>query len=163
MGLSYIGNGQFTTIGEAFDLNFTDGIGTGHTYKIYYLYWATGGLKEYGGLKITQQQLLKVQGAQAIIDVITKSGHTVDDIYYRANNIININYHSGDKQNGNFDNVTLVYKNNTVTPELAYPGQNSSKTESFNENNLNGFSYGGIYKTALVPKIATYPDKFPVN
>jgi hypothetical protein len=161
--LSYIGNGQLTTIGEDFDLSFTDGVGTGHTYKYYYLYWASDGLKEYGGLKITQQQLSGVKGAQAIIDVITQSGHTVDDIYYRADNIININYHSGDRQNGNFDNVTLVYKNNAVTPELAYTGPNSSKTESFNGDNLSDFSYGGIYQAALFPQIATTPDKFPVN
>ncbi len=63
MRLSYIGNGQFTTIGEAFDLGFTDGVGAGHTYKPYYLYWTTDGLKEYGGLNITQQQLSKVTGA----------------------------------------------------------------------------------------------------
>ncbi len=97
-----------------------------------------------------------------IIDVITKSGHTVDEIYYRANNLININYHSGDKQNGNFDNVTLVYKNNAVTPKLVYPRPNSN-TESFNEKNLSDFSYGGIYQAALFPKIATYPDKFLMN
>lgn len=163
MDLFYIGNGQFTTIGENFDLNFTDGIGTGHTYKRYYLYCATDGLKEYGGLKITKQQLLKVKGAQEIIDAITKSGHIIDEIYYRANNLININYYSGDKQNGNFDDVTLVYRNNNVIPELAYAGSNSSKTESFNERNLSDFSYGGIYQAALFPKIATYPGKFPMN
>lgn len=163
MCLSYIGNGQFSTIGEDFDLGFTDGIGAGHTYKLYYLYWTTDGLKEYGGLKITQKQLLRVKGAQAIIDAITKSGHTVDEIYYRANNLININYHSGDKQNGNFNNVTLVYKNNTFTPELVYTDPNSSKTESFNEKNLSDFSYGGIYQAAFFPKIATYPDKFLMN
>jgi len=163
MDLSYIGNGQFTTIGENFDLNFTDGIGTGHTYKRYYLYWATDGLKEFGGLKISKQQLLKVKGAQETIDAITKSGHIIDEIYYRANNLININYHSGDKQNGNFDDVTLEYRNNNVIPELAYAGSNSSKTESFNGRNLSDFSYGGIYQAALFPKIATYPDKFPMN
>lgn len=37
MNLSYIGNGQFTTIGEDFDLGFTDEVGAGHTYKRYYL------------------------------------------------------------------------------------------------------------------------------
>ena len=160
MGLYYLGNGEFTTIGEDFDLNFTDGIGAGHTYKPYYLYWTNDGLKEYGGLKITQQQLLKVKGAQAIIDAITKSDNTIDEIYYRANNIININYHSGDRQNGDFENVTLAYKNNTVTPILAYIDSISSKTESFNEKNLNNYSYGGIYQAAFFSKIVIYPENF---
>lgn len=159
MQLSYIGNGQFTTIGEAFDLNYTDGVGAGHTYKLYYLYWASDGLKEYGGLKINQKQLLKMKGAQAIIDAITKSGHTVDEIYYRANNIININYHFGDKQNGSFDNVTLIYRNNTVTPQLVGAEESSSKTERLTESNLSDYSYGGIYQKAFFPDIATYSNK----
>ena len=163
MNLSYISNGQFTTIGDDIDSAFTDGIGAGHTYKLYYLYWTPDGLKESGGLKITKQQMLKVKGAQEIFDTITEQGHIIDEIYYRSNNLININYHSGDNQNGDFGNVTLVYENNTVTPELAYTGSNSSKAEIFNGSNLNDFSYGGIYQAALFPKIATYPDKFPMN
>lgn len=163
MRLSYLGNGQFTTVGDTFDAVFTDGLATGHTYKIYYLYWAGDGLKEYGGVKITQKQLLKMKGAQAVLDTITKSGHVIDDIYYRANNIININYHSGDRKNGNFNNVTLVYKNNTVTPKPIESNSGTSATESFNEKNLSDFSYGGIYQTALFPKIAAYPDQFPIN
>jgi hypothetical protein len=49
------------------------------------------------------------------------------------------------------------------TPELAYAGSNSSKTESFNARDLNDYSYGGIYQAALFPQIANYPNKFPVN
>jgi hypothetical protein len=163
MNLSHIGNGQFTTIGESFDLNITDGIAAGHTYKSYYLYWAGDHLNEYGGIKITLEQLKKVDGAKAVIDVITKSGYIIDEIYYRANNIININYHSGDKDNRNFDNVTLLYNNNTVTPELVYPTSNNSKTEIFSEKNLSSFSYGGIYQKAFYPDIATYVDSFAIN
>ena len=159
MDLTYIGNSQFTTVGDAFDSAFTDGLAAGHTYKIYYLYWTAGGLKEYGGLKITRKQLLKAKGAKAAVDAITESGHVIDGIYYRANNIININYHSGDKKNGNFDNVTLVYKNNVVTP-LAV---NNAAAKSFNKGTLDDFSYGGIYKDALFSKIATYPAKFPAD
>lgn len=163
MRLSYLGNGQFTTIGDTFDAVFTDGLASGHTYKIYYLYWAGNGLKEDGGVKIVQRQLLKIKGAQAVLDTITKSGHVIDDIYYRANNIININYHSGDRKNGNFDNVTLVYKNNTVTPKPVESDTGSLGTESLNEKTLSDFSYGGIYQAALFPKIATYPDQLPIR
>ena len=163
MRFSYLGNGQFTTVGDTFDAVFTDGLAAGHTYKIYYLYWAGDGLKEYGGVKIAQKQLLKMKGAQAVLDTITKSGHVINDIYYRANNIININYHSGDRKNGNFDNVTLVYKNNTVTPKQVASDSGSSETESFSEKNLSDFSYGGIYQAALFPKIAAYPNQFPIR
>ena len=161
MHLTYTGNGQFTTIGDTFDSVLTDGLATGHTYKIYYLYWTKNGLKEYGGLKITQQLLLNVKGAQGILQAITKSGHTIDSIYYLANNIIHINYHSGDNRNGNFDNVTLSYRNHAVTPILADVNSDCPNGESLNEKNLSDFSYGGIYQAALYSAIASYPEKFP--
>ena len=162
MRLSYLGDGQFTTIGEAFDMVFENGKEAGgHTYKIYYLYWAGDGLREYGGLKITRQQLLKAKGAKAVLDAIIQSGHTVDGIYYRADNIINVNYHSGDQKNGNFDNVTLVYQNGAVIPKSVNPEAGGSGTETLTAGNLGDFSYGGIYRAAFFPKIATYPDRFP--
>lgn len=161
MNLTYTGNGQFTTIGDTFDSVLTDGLATGHTYKIYYLYWTKSGLKEYGGLQITQQQLLKVKGAQKILQTITESGHTIDSIYYRANHIIHINYHTGDKRNGTFDNVTLSYQNHAVTPILANADSGGPKGESLNEKDLSDFSYGGIYQAALYSAIASYPEKFP--
>jgi hypothetical protein len=160
MDLRYTGNGQFMTIGESFDMNFTDGLGTGHTYKRYYLYWSKDGFKEYGGLRISKQQLLKVKGSKEIIDVIVKSGHIVDEIYYRNNNTININYHTGNKRNGNFDNVTLLLKNNSAIPQLINIDKNISKAESFDASNMSDFSYGGIYRSAFFTRIATYPVKF---
>jgi hypothetical protein len=159
--LIYTGNGQFTA--NAFipgDAIFKNGLGWGRTQQKYYFYWATDGFKEYGGLKITLQQLLEFKGTQNIINVILNSGKTIDDIYYRVNNIININYHDGDKNNGNFDNITLSLKNNVVTPILI---KGTSATESLTSKNLSDFSYGGIYEVALYPKIATYPDKSPIN
>ncbi len=163
MNLSYIGDGQFTTIGEAFDLDITNGTSTGHTYKPYYLYWAGDGLKEFGGLEITKQQLEKISAAKEIMDVITKSGHVIDKIYYRANNIININYHAGDSDNGTFDNITLEYTNKTVIPVLVNPSSNTSEPEVFSTNNLSDYSYGGTYQAALFPNIATNMDKFTIN
>ncbi len=156
MNLTYLGNGQFITIEEAFDSVITDGTSAGHTYKPYYLYWEGDKLKEYGGIKITQQELLKQKGAKAILDVIKNSGYTIDDIYSRENNIININYHTGDKNNGRFDNVTLRYDKKTYVPILVSSSAGNSQTAHFNKSNLSKFSYGGIYKAALFPNIATY-------
>lgn len=161
MYLTYLGGGKFTTIGDTFDAVLTDGQKAGHTYKLYYLYWSPEGLKEYGGLKITQGQLLKAKGAKAVIDAIVNSGHTVDDIFYRADNIINVNYHNGDSQNGSFDNVTLEYKENSVTPKPIADG--SDKSGSFSGSTLSDFSYGGTYQKALFPDIATYPAAFPAK
>ncbi len=94
------------------------------------------------------------------MDVITATGHTIDEIYYRANHIIHINYHSGDKQNGNFDNITLVVKDNMVTLQTVSAASNS-KVENLTMSNLSDFSYGGIYQASLFFDIATYPDGIP--
>lgn len=163
MGLSYKGNGQFVTTGDRFDLCVTDGLMTGHTYKPYYLYFTKDGLKEYGGLKISLQQLQKINGAQAVIDTLQQSGHTIDEIYYHSNQFITINYHSGDSQNGNYDNVKLLYQNNTVIPQLAELAPGISETEIFDPSTLDIFSYGGSYQAALFPQIAVYPKEFPTK
>ena len=153
MDLRYMGDGQFVTIGEAFDAYFEEEAWIGHTYKIYFLYWAGDDFVEYGGISLTREQLLQVNGAQAVLDTITNAGYTIDEIYYRANNIINVNYHNGNKQNDYcYYHVTLVYKNNTViTPE------------GFSEDTLDNFYWSGIYVATYFPEIATYPDTFPVN
>lgn len=162
--LTYMGDGQFVAVGEAYDGLFEDEMWRGHTYKPYYFYWENDGLVEYGGLEITQEQLLEVNGAQAVLDTITNAGYTVDEIYYRANNIINVNYHSCDDESWYYyDNVTLIYKNDSVTPKFVYSYSGGSETESFNEDTLEDFSYGGTYLAARYSQIATYPDIFPVN
>lgn len=158
MNLTYTGGGRFTTDCDTFDAAYTDGMLCGHTYKPYYLYWPDGGLREYGGLKITERQLLGISGARPVVEAVTKAGNFLDDIYVRANGILNVNYHSGDKRNGALGNVTLVYRKGAVTPQPAAAGK--ARTESLTAGNLSDFSYGGIYGAALFPQIATYPDGF---
>lgn len=161
MCLTYMGDGQFLTIGEDFDAVFQDETWRGHTYKVYYLYWENDGLVEYGGLEITRKQLLEVSGAQEILDTITNAGYTIDEIYYRDNHIITINYHTGGRQNDYYyDNVTLIYDGKTVTPKWLY---SNSEPEDFNEDTLDDYSYGGSYQAAYYPQIAVYPDTCPLN
>ena len=156
--LQYSGNGQFTTADNTFDADYNEGYLTGHTYKTYYLYWNDGGFKEYGGIKITQQEFLNFTDAQGVLDSIAGAGKTVDDIFYRQNDIININYHDGNKQNGSNGNVTLKIKNNAVSPTYIY---GNSPTEKVTSKTLNDFNQEGIYKSALYPEIAIYPNKLP--
>ena len=78
------------------------------------------------------------KGAIDIIDSVKSKGGRITDIFYRQNGIVNINYVDGDTNR----NLTMKLNGNTV--------------EHFND--LDG---EGIYKAALSPKIATYPDRFP--
>ena len=120
-----------------------------HTWKPYYLYW-DGNFKEYGGIEISVDDLLTCSGAQQYIDMIQNQGFQIDDIYYRANGIININYSAEEDNSIRFDNMTLIRSGNSVTV----------KQISQDSGDLFSYSYGGIYHPALAEDIATYPDSF---
>lgn len=133
-------------------------LSTGHTRKRYYLYFDGTSFKEYGGIKITQTQLESAKGGQDAINSIKKAGYQIGDIFYRANGIININCckttGSGDDAHKDNENVTLLYKNDSITCVYGpYPRNTSDYV-------LNS-SYGGVYAAAAYPSAATYPDGFP--
>lgn len=122
----------------------------GHTWKPYYLYW-DGGFREYGGIEISVDDLLKCSGAQKYVDMITNNGFRIDSIYYRANGIININYSSGDSSLTQYDNMTLIRNGSSVTVK---------QISSQGGDDPAAYSYGGIYNSALYSDIATYPGSF---
>ena len=133
-------NINFTMVHSTYDAVFMDGIEIGHTWKEYYFYWdeSSESFKEYGGIKITETQLLKCGGAQSIIDEIKSSGNIIGDIFYRANNIINVNY----SYDGNNLNAVLLLENGAVTQK---------------------YIQEGVYSAALIPDVAVYPKSFPVG
>jgi len=167
MELTYLGNNQFTVMFDTYD-GFSDT--TGHTWKLYYLYWPDDGdnFEEYGGIEISQQQLLEADGANAIFDVLNQSGKQISSIYYRANGIININCSSPSDDIVSYSNITLKYnqENNSVMPvplDTSYLTMkiNNSDNVPFNADTLKQFLYRGTYEAALFPLIATYPTQFP--
>jgi hypothetical protein len=143
-GLEYAGDLQFYTYPGAFDL-LPDG--TGHTWKRYYLHFdeETGMFKEYGGIPISEANLLKLKGASGILKEITDHGYKITDIFYRANGIININYQTKEYNL----NITLTVRDGAVATE---------GTNSIEKPDLDG---GGSYKAAIFEDIAAYPDSFP--
>lgn len=142
--LEYAGNKQFYTYPGAFDM-LRDGTG-GHTWKPYYLYFdeTTGMFREYGGISISREDLLKLKNASGILDKITEKGLKITDIFYRSNGIININYMDAIYNL----NLTLTVKDDTVTV---------ADSNFIDNPNLD---QGGIYKAAIFEEIAAYPDKF---
>lgn len=178
MELSYLGdNRNFEAIGGggdfdgvtyiSFDPSYPNSMTCCHTYKEYYFYWDGERFKEYGGIKITLKQLSSVSGAAQIINQIKSKGYQIGDIFYRGNNIININYSQLSDQNAAkhhkdysiyHENATLLLQNHTV------------RLINAEANNLNSFTttleqsdYHGIYKAAFYPDRAVYPGKFPVQ
>lgn len=127
--------------------------GSGHTWKEYFLYWDDG-FKEYGAIYISEEDLLKCEGAKDILNQITSKGGIVTNIMYRKNGIININLKIVDDTYLLNENATLRLNGNSVS---------LITVNDYGENTLQRSSYGGIYLTARYPDIASYPDSFPVK
>ena len=87
-----------------FDANVDeDGIGSGRTEKTYWFYYKNGKIYEYNGKEISVSDLKKIGGAAAIIDGSCKNGWKIQNVLYRPNGIININYRHTCKS-GAYDN-----------------------------------------------------------
>ena len=125
---------EFYMYPSAFDLSSD---GTGHTWKRYYFFLEGRTLKEYGGLSISRAELEKVPGAREILAGVEAEGWTIGEIYYRGNNIINVNLHDSWSNN----NLTLRYESGSVTDT--------------------GERYGGSYQAASGLAEAVYPSVFP--
>lgn len=118
----------------------------GHTWKKYYFYYDGKDFREYGGMLITYEDLLRVNGIKTILDMIEIDGYNIDSIYYRSNNMVNINVSHNTKNSVEYKNVTIRLFETTID---IVPG-------NFDETYEEGF-----YLSAYSPLLATYPDKFP--
>lgn len=142
-GFTYDGGNQFSNYPDAFDM-YSDG--TGHTWKRYYYYFdpESEGIREYGGLQITEEQLAEWSGAEEILEAARSRGWAIGEIYYRANSVINVNLYqdSGARLREN-DNLTLRVEGERVV------------------DTGESYSYGGSYAPANDPDIAAFPERFP--
>lgn len=124
--------------------------GSGHVWNDYYFYWdeTEHRFKEYGGISITREELEAVPGADPILKKIDEAGGNINNIYYRGNDIININYTEG----YNINNLTLKIENGRVN--YVDLGKDWVETE------FEKAQGGGLYRAALIPEIAKYPVSF---
>lgn len=142
-GLLYSENGRWYL-----DQNALDALvgGGGRTIKPYYMYWDNG-FKEYGGIDITIEDFLKLEGADTILNGIDAEKGIISHIYYRENNIMNIDYIVGcDSTNVMNNNLFLTCQYDKTSVRLVEVDYNI-----------------GTYLSALVEEIATYPAKFHLN
>lgn len=135
--LSPLDGDEFLIYPSAFDYASD---GTGHTWKPYYLHWNGKVFEEYGGIKITAQDLCKAKGGKEIIDKIKNGGNTIGEIFYRENGIVNINYHKDDVNMY----ATLNYENGSV-------------------KDITDTDNSGVYRAAFYPEIAVYPSAWPLS
>lgn len=130
--LEWAGGNDYYGYPDAFDM---DDDGTGHTWKRYYFFMDGGTLKEYGGITISQDELLEFNGAKELLQGKIDEGYSIGDIIYRENGVINVNLDRGSEN----ANLSLRYDETSV---------------SYWEEN------GGVYLTASDPSIAVYPAEF---
>ncbi len=82
--------GDFTAAHSTYDFSSD---GTGHTWKSYWLYFSPedNTFYPYVGHLMTEEELLKYEGASEVLETARSEGKEVADIYIRENGIININ------------------------------------------------------------------------
>ena len=125
-----------------------DEVWTGHTWNKYYYYWNGNSFREYGAIEITVDDLLQIEGSDELIEYINGSGSTINEIYYRANNVFQINYQKEEREK----NATITYYSNIM---FRYTGKRVTLEECEFE--------GGIILRALNTSLAVYPDDFDID
>ena len=121
---------------------------TGHTWNKYYYYWNGESFREYGAIEITVDELLQIDGTNELVEYIGNCDATINEIYYRNNNIFQINYQKEERE----ANATITYYNNIM---FRYTGKRVTLEEcEFGE---------GIILRALNTSLAVYPENFNID
>lgn len=142
---------DFTITVGSYDITYDPSLNdyVGHSWKPYYFYYDGNRFHEYGGKEMTENELKSHEGGEKILGDIKAAGMTVDSIYYHANDIITVNYSSGDKAAGlTYGNAALALRDNKVICVDPYTLQ---EQETFSETNLDGTYLKHISEMAVYP------------
>ena len=131
---------------------------SGHALNTYYLYWENG-YKEYEGKELSNEDFVKYENGQNILNEINKEierkfprikSISIENIIYRQNGIININYIINEKDEKLYrKNVLVKCQDNTASIEDYDVSTITGKCRKRNTQrwkiDLNGFE-GNILK-----------------
>ncbi len=149
--LSLIGDNYFLCSSSGFDSFLADGeekaFSPGRCFYNYYYFFDGEQFREYGGKELTEDQFSDIPGGAALLNELKAEGFEIEDIYYRANGVIDINcsYRS-------YRNSSSSGRPETVT---SFHYMELKPTDSGFESD--GLQPGRI-KAALTPESAVYPD-----
>ena len=135
-GLVQLKGRQFSVALGAFDWQVDNGLGTGHTYKKYYVKWTGSKFKYYGYSYLTESKLKKYSGASAILKRARQEGFTIGTIIQRTNGIINVNLYKAAGNSRINENLTLKLSGKKVKLQKVYPNASTW---------ISQVSYGGVY------------------
>ena len=155
LNISKLYNDGFEITESVYDAYF---LGS-HTFKKYQLYRDKDGFHEYGSIVVPIDEFNKYYGeaAQVFVDDIAKkrgvNGVSVDmeiyEVLYRSDNSFILNCRSPLIAGDNDDICGYKHYNITLKPTT-----DGGLTEVYRDR--------GVYKTALIPEIAVYPEKMYV-
>lgn len=124
--------------------------GTGHTHKPYFFHDTPGGLREYGGIKVSEQEIASFAGGEDLLKLAQQDGKTIESIYYRENGIFNFSMTVKDEyDNTEYSSFNALLKDNAI--ELL----NANALVS--ESDFDADILAGFYLPAVSPKTADYP------
>lgn len=108
--------GDFTAVHSTYDFCSDS---TGHTWKSYWLYFSPedNTFYPYVGHLMTEEELLKYEGASEVLEKARSEGNEIADIYIRENGIININLREYYEDALNPDD-TPMYGNKFITLKI---------------------------------------------
>lgn len=124
---------------------------TGNAFNTYYLYWENG-YKEYEGKEISNEEFIKYENGQNLLNDINKEiekkfpnfkSANIENIIYRSNGIININYIINEKDEKLYKkNVLVKCQDNTVSIEYYSLSQETEK-EILRDGNISLKAFEG--------------------
>ena len=130
---------EFFIHASAFDALVNDGVGTGHTYKRYYLKWIGDRFQEYVGTEISREELEGYNGAVDILQQAAAEGYSIGTIWKRDNGIINVNLFREEEMGRRNENLTLEYSGDSVVLDVINRGVSEW---------IQKYSFGGEYEAS---------------
>lgn len=153
MNYSKLYNGSFELTESAHDnLSFSGKINGAHTFKEYQFYRDESGFHEYGSIVVPLEEFNKVYGEKALQSVkeFAEKEWEIYEVLYRGDCCFILNCYEqvyADNDKTNPADGTYYIRSITLKPMT-----DGSLTEVYRSD--------GVYKTALIPEIAVYPEKY---
>lgn len=129
-----------------------------YTWMPYYFYWTGVTFREYGGYLVSLKDLHRIRNFSSIMDLVKNeivsdfqtSEFEYSDIFYRGNNIINVNIVIN-----NFQKRETIFRYFTVRYNH---DDNTCSIVQINDNTILNI---GFYSKSFQPSMAEYPNDIP--
>ena len=148
---SHFYNGGFELTHSTYDGMVSNDGGSGmHTFKKYQFYPTKDGWREYGSIVVPMDEFMEIYGddIKPIADELAKEDTEIHEILYRGDRCFILNCRE-----------TIFLDEEKTQPKGTYYTKNITLKPLYDGSFSELCRDDGVYKTALIPEIAVYPDK----